>query len=65
MTAIRAVSAVSVVSADNAYLTNVTKSIDVWHRGGFVSAHNYFPRLFVELHTKLVQAQGFGFRGSA
>lgn len=62
---IRAVSAVSVVCVDNTYLTDVTESIEVWHRGGFVSAHNYFPCLLFELHTQLVQAQGFGFRGSA
>lgn len=47
------------------YLADVTESVDVWHRGGFVGAHNYFPRLVVELHSKLVQTQGFGFRGSA
>lgn len=47
------------------YLADVAKSVDVWHRGGFVGAHHYFPRLLVELHAELVQAQGFGFRGSA
>lgn len=47
------------------YLADVAESVDVWHRGGFVGAHHYFPRLLVELHAELVQAQGFGFRGSA
>lgn len=56
---------IGVASVHNAYLANVAESVDVWHRGGFVSAHNYFPRLLVEFHTKLVQAQGSGFRGSA
>lgn len=53
------------LSAHNAYLSDVAESIDVWHRGGIVGGHNYFPRLLVELHTELFQAQGFGFRGSA
>jgi len=53
------------VTVDHAYLADVTESIDVWHRGGFVRAQNYFPRLLFEFHAKLVQAQGFGFRGSA
>lgn len=53
------------LSAHSAYLSDVAESIDVWHRGRFVGGHNYFPRLLVELHTELFQAQGFGFRGSA
>lgn len=47
------------------HLADVAESVDVWHRGGLVSAHHYFPRLMVEPHAELVQAQGFGFRGSA
>ena len=64
MTVIRAVSPVSVECVDNTYLADVTKSIDVWHRSGFISAYNYFPRLLVEFHAKLVEAQAFGFRSS-
>lgn len=47
------------------HLADVAESVDVWHGGGLVGAHHYFPRLLVELHAELVQAQGFGFRGSA
>lgn len=56
---------IGVVCADNAYLADVTKSKDVWHRGGFVRAQKDFARLLFEAHAKLVQAQRFGFRGSA
>lgn len=47
------------------HLADVAESVDVWHGGGLVGAHHYFPRLLVELHAELVQAQDFAFRGSA
>lgn len=55
----------SAVSAVSLHLADVAESKDVWHRGGFVGGQDYFARLLVELHTKLVQAEDSGFRGSA
>lgn len=55
----------SLCPANDTYLSDVPKSINVWHRGGFIRTHNDFPCLLVDLHTELVKAQNFGFRGSA
>lgn len=54
-----------VTTAAYTYLGDVPKSIDVWHGGGLIRTHDYFPCLFVNLHAQLVQTQNFGFRGSA
>lgn len=49
----------------NTYLADIAESVDVRHRCGFVSSHKYFPWLFVELDANFLQAESFGFRGSA